>query len=233
MNTFIRTKALIGDRAFNRLTESHVVLCGCGGVGSYVLEALVRTGIGKITLIDGDKVAESNINRQLIATYETVGMSKTDAAVARAKSINPRIELIGITQFLSRDNIADILPSNADYIIDAIDFVPAKVGLAVYADKYRIPIITCLGTGNRLDASKFELCDIYKTSGCPLARKMRCELKKAGIKKLDVLFSRADVLTPDTIIDAGKKTVGSTAYVPAVAGLLIAQHVITKLTEEQ
>ncbi len=233
MEIFTRTKALIGECGLKKLKNSQVLLCGCGGVGSYALEALVRAGIGKITVIDADKVAVSNLNRQLIATSDTVGMLKTDAAEIRAKSINSDIDFTGISKFIDRQIAAELIPNNTDYIIDAVDFVPAKTALAEYAYQTDTPIISCLGTGNRLDATQFEICDIFETSGCPLARKMRCELKKAGVMKLDVLYSKAPVIQPEyEISDEGKRTVGSISYVPSAAGLLLAQHVITSLLEE-
>ncbi len=221
---FTRSIALLGNDNINKLKSSHIVLCGCGGVGSYTLEALVRSGIGKITVIDNDKVDISNINRQIIATQNTVGQIKVQIAKERSKSINPDICFIDKCEFLDKDNIENILPYDAHYIIDAIDFIPAKIGLALFAKKHNIPIISCLGTGKRLDATKFEFCDIFKTEGCPLARKMRYELKKEGINKLNVLFSKAKVIPCEGI--------GSVAYVPSVAGLLLAQKVICDLTGE-
>lgn len=232
MEIFTRTRALIGDSGLKKLNNSHVLLCGCGGVGSYTLEALVRAGVGKITVIDSDRVTESNLNRQLIATENTVGMLKTEAAKIRAASINPKLDFTGINEFLNRDNIESLIPENVDYIADAIDFIPAKIALAVYSQNTAVPLISCLGTGNRLDASKFEICDIYKTSICPLARKMRCELKRAGVKKLTVLYSKSQPVKPTFELYDGKRTVGSISYVPPVAGLLIAQHIILKLMED-
>lgn len=222
---FTRSEALIGKNNIEKLKRCHVVLCGCGGVGSYTLEALVRSGIGKITLIDSDKVDITNLNRQLIATRNTIGELKTDAALKRAKSINPEIDFTVKTEFLDKDNTQEIIPTDANYIVDAIDFVPAKVSLAKFATDKNIPIISCLGTGKRLDATKFEICDISETSGCPLARKMRYELKKQNIKKLTVLFSKAEVIQTDGI--------GSIAFVPSVAGLIIAQKVICDLIKEK
>ena len=222
---FTRTEAILGKDNIEKLKNTHVVLAGCGGVGSYVLEALVRTGIGKITVIDGDNVDITNLNRQIIATVSTVGVPKVDAAKKRALDINPVLEFSGIKQFLDRDNIGDILPRDADYIVDAIDHVPAKVGLAVFAKEASVPIITCLGTGKRLDATKFEICDIFETSGCPLARKMRYKVKKAGIEKLCVIYSKSKVYSTEGI--------GSVAFVPSVAGLLIAQKVICDIIGEE
>lgn len=228
---FTRTSALIGDDGVEKLQKSHIVLCGCGGVGSYALEALARIGIGKITVIDNDTVSLSNINRQIIALTSTVGELKTEVAKKRVYDINPDIEFCGKNAFLTADNIDDIIPKDADYIIDAVDFVPAKVALAVFAKKNDISIIECLGTGNRLDATKFCIKDIYKTSGCPLAKKMRSELKKAGIQSLDVLVSDAPVIQPKRFLNDKKRTVGSVSFVPSVAGLLCAQYVINKILE--
>ena len=228
---YLRTSALVGDDNLEKIKKSHIVLCGCGGVGSYALEALVRIGVGKLTVIDNDKVAPSNINRQIIALNSTIGKFKTDVAKLRASDINPDIEFNAINEFLTNENVDNIIPTDADFIVDAIDFVPAKVALAVFAKKHNINIIECLGTGNRLDATKFYVTDIYKTSGCPLAKKMRIELKKAGIERLDVLVSDAPVIKSVQVDDQGKKTVGSVSFVPSVAGLICAQHVINNILE--
>ena len=228
---YLRTHALIGDDGIKKIKNAHIVLCGCGGVGSYTLEALVRVGIGKITVIDNDKVSPSNLNRQIIALNSTIGCLKTDIAKSRALDINPNIDFTAKNVFLNENNIEQTIPKDADFIIDAIDFVPAKVGLAVFAKKHGLNLIECLGTGNRLDATKFSIKDIYSTSGCPLAKKMRVELKKAGIEKLDVLVSDAPVIKPSQINDSGKKTVGSISFVPSVAGLICAQYVINKILE--
>lgn len=233
MKIFTRTAALIGDDGISKLKNSHVVLCGVGGVGSYAFEALVRAGVGKITVIDADTVSESNINRQLIATSKNIGEKKTHAAKNRADTIGTGCEVMGVDVFLDKENVADILPKDADFLIDAIDFVPAKVAIAVFAKQHKIPSVCCLGTGNRLDASRFEICDIYSTKGCPLARKMRYELRKNDIGAYDVLYSKAPVVTPKTLLEDGKQTVGSMPYVPSVAGLLLAQHVILNITEEK
>ena len=220
-----RTTAILGKEAMDKLSRAHVVVAGCGGVGSYTVEALIRSGIGKITVIDSDIVDVTNINRQIIATHDTVGKLKVEVAKSRALSINPDVEFLAIPEYIEKDNVSEILPTDADYIVDAIDYVPAKVGLAVFAKDKNIPIISCLGTGKRLDATKFEFCDIYDTQGCPLARKMRTELKKAGIDRLEVIFSKANVIET--------KGIGSVAFVPSVAGLLIAQKVICNITGEE
>ena len=229
---YLRTAALVGEDGLEKIKNTHVVICGCGGVGSYALESLIRIGVGEITVIDNDKVSSSNINRQIIALNSTVGMYKTDVAKSRAVDINPNVRFNAVNEFLTADNIDSILPIDADYIVDAIDFVPAKVGLAVFAKKNSIKIIECLGTGNRLDATKFCIKDIYSTSGCPLAKKMRTELKKAGVEKLDVLVSDAPIIKPNQFDDDGKKTVGSVSFVPSVAGLICAQYVINNILEK-
>ncbi len=228
---FNRTCALIGQDGLEKLQKSHIVLCGCGGVGSYALEALVRIGVGKITVIDNDIVTTSNINRQIIALNSTVGLLKTDVAEKRSLDINPNIEFCGKNVFLTSENINEHIPHDANFIIDAIDFVPAKVSLAVFAKNNNIDIIECLGTGNRLDATQFEIKDIYKTSGCPLAKKMRTELKKAGIDSLNVLISNSPTVQPNILLNDGKRTVGSVSFVPSVAGLLCAQYAINKILE--
>ncbi len=231
-NIFVRTRSLIGDDGLKKLKKSHIVLCGCGGVGSYAFEALVRSGVGKITVIDNDCVSPSNINRQIIALYSTIGNKKTTVAKNRALDINPEVEIVEKDIFLTDCIDESQIPTDADFIIDAIDYVPAKVALAVFAQKNNIPIICCLGTGNRLDATKFIITDIYKTSGCPLARKLRYELKKSGIACLDVIISKSPAMTPQDTFEDGKRYVGSVPFVPSVAGLLCAQHVINKILEK-
>ncbi len=201
------------------------MLFGLGGVGSYTFEALVRSGIGNIIAIDADTVAKSNINRQLIALNSTVGHDKIDIATARAKDINPDCTIIGIKKFILPENINEVPFENADYIIDAIDTVSTKIALACLAEEKNIPIISIMGTGNKSDATKFTVTDIYKTSVCPLCRVMRYELKKRGVKKLKVVYSQAD------IIKHGETTVGSLSYVPGVAGLLAAGEVIKYLSQ--
>lgn len=232
-NIFSRTISLIEQSGFEALKKSHIILCGCGGVGSYTLEALVRSGVGEITVIDNDTVSLSNINRQIIATHSSIGQYKVDVAQKRALDINPDIIFHSKQVFITPQNIECVLDKNVTYIIDAIDHVPAKVAIAQFSKNNNIPLLSCLGTGNRLDATKFEIKDIYNTSGCPLARKMRYELKKADIKKLDVLVSDAPTVKNHIEFDDGKRCVGSIAYVPSVAGLLAAQHVINKILEKQ
>lgn len=231
-NIFSRTISLIGEDFFNTLKKSHIIICGCGGVGSYTLEALVRTGIGEITVIDNDIVSASNINRQIIATHSSVGQFKVEIARQRMLDINPDVIFHSKQEFITPQNVNCILNSTADYIIDAIDFVPAKVAIAQFSKANNIPLLSCLGTGNRLDATKFEIKDIYSTSGCPLARKMRHELKKVNVESLDVLISNAPAVKNQIEFEDGKRYVGSIAYVPSVAGLLSAQYVINKILEK-
>ncbi|MBP3332779.1 MAG: tRNA threonylcarbamoyladenosine dehydratase [Clostridia bacterium] len=229
---FSRTKMLIGEKALEKIIDSHVIIFGLGGVGGGVIEALARAGVGKLTLVDFDSVSESNINRQLIADTSTVGILKTDAARARIKLIDPDIEVVTHNLFYSEENASEVDFSGADYIVDAIDSVRSKIAIIVRAQRENIPVISCMGTGNRVDALGFEISDIYKTSGCPLARVMRHELRKKGITALKVLCSRSDVYTSpeaDESENSGKRVPASISYVPPVAGFIIAGEVIKNI----
>ena len=229
---FSRTKMLIGEKALEKIIDSHVIVFGLGGVGGGVIEALARAGVGKLTLVDFDSVSESNINRQLIADTSTVGILKTDAARARIKLIDPDIEVVTHNLFYSEENASEVDFSGADYIVDAIDSVRSKIAIIVRAQRENIPVISCMGTGNRVDALGFEISDIYKTSGCPLARVMRHELRKKGITALKVLCSRSDVYTSpeaDESENSGKRVPASISYVPPVAGFIIAGEVIKNI----
>jgi tRNA A37 threonylcarbamoyladenosine dehydratase len=229
---FSRTKMLIGEKALEKIIDSHVIVFGLGGVGGGVIEALARAGVGKLTLVDFDSVSESNINRQLIADISTVGTLKTDAARARIKLIDPDIEVVTHNLFYSEENAAEVDFSGADYVVDAIDSVRSKIAIIVRAQRENIPVISCMGTGNRVDALGFEISDIYKTSGCPLARVMRHELRKNGISALKVLCSRSDVYTSpeaDESENSGKRVPASISYVPPVAGFIIAGEVIKNI----
>ena len=231
---FSRTKMLVGERALEKIINSHVIIFGLGGVGGGVIEALARAGVGKLTLVDFDRVSESNINRQIIADVSTVGKLKTDAARERIKLINPDVEIITYNLFYCEENAMEVDFSGADYIVDAIDSVKSKISIILRAKRENIPIISCMGTGNRVDALGFEITDIYKTSGCPLARVMRHELRKNGVSSLKVLCSRSDVYT---LPEAGEKENGekripaSISYVPPVAGFIIAGAVIKSVAE--
>ncbi len=234
----IRTAMLIGEAALNALKNSHVAIFGIGGVGGYTAEALARAGVGSIDLIDNDTVSESNINRQIIATYKTLGMYKTDAAEERIKSINPSCRVKKINIFFTPDNRETIDFSEYSYVVDAIDFTPGKIALAEICEKTKTPLISAMGAGNKLDPTAFEVSDIYKTSGCPLARAMRHELKKRGIKALKVVYSKEPARKPlekeNNVEEECKKerqSPASISFVPSVSGLIIASEVIKDLTK--
>lgn len=219
-----RETALIGEEKVDRLTSSSVLVFGAGGVGSYVIEALARAGVGSVTVVDGDTVSESNINRQLIADRSTVGRQKAEASVERILKINPECRAVAIPAFADASNTEDIIKNAApDFIVDAIDSVTTKLIIAEYAERNGIPLISSMGTGNKLDPSKFEIADISKTSVCPLARVMRRELKARGVRKLTVLYSKEEP------VRVGERTPASISFVPSAAGLLIAGHVIKNL----
>lgn len=222
---FIRTSLVIGDDNINKLSKCIAAVFGVGGVGGYVCEALARSGVGKLTLIDGDTVAKSNINRQIIALESTVGKYKAEIMKNRILDINPNAVVETHNIFFSTDSTEKIDFSQLDYIVDAVDDIRAKILLAKIADENNIPIISAMGAGNKTDPTKFEVSDIYKTSVCPLARIMRRELKKEGIKKLKVVYSKETPKNPPYKIE-GEKTVGSLAFVPSVMGLIIAGEVI-------
>ncbi len=223
-----RTSYLIGEEGVERLAGKHVVLFGIGGVGGYVAEALGRAGIGRLTLVDKDTVSESNINRQIIATYETIGQSKTAVMEKRLHSINPDI-LVECRDCFFLPETADSFDfSEYDYVVDAVDTVTAKLELVMRTKEAGVPIISCMGTGNKLDASRFEIADISKTTVCPLAKVMRRELKRREIAHLKVLYSKEEPIKhPEANVP------GSISFVPPVAGLLIAGEVIKDLLREE
>lgn len=222
---FIRTSLVIGEDNIDRLSQSRVAVFGVGGVGGFVCEALARSGVGKLVLIDGDTVAKSNINRQIIALESTVGKHKAEVMKDRILDINPNAEVEALNIFLNSETVSTIDFTQFDYIVDAVDDIKAKVLLAKIADENKIPIIAAMGAGNKTDPTKFEVSDIFKTSVCPLARIMRHELKKAGIKNLKVVYSKETPKNPPYRIE-GEKTVGSLAFVPSVMGLIMAGEVI-------
>ncbi len=227
---FSRTEMLIGKAALDKLKGSHVAVFGIGGVGSYTVEALARAGVGALDLIDNDKVSQSNINRQIIATHKTVGMQKTAAAAMRIAEINPHCAVRCIDTFVLPENIEEIKLDTYDYVVDAIDTVSSKIALAVICERLGIPLISSMGTGNKLDPTAFEVADIYKTSVCPLARVMRCELKKRGVKKLKVVYSKEEPLNVSKISDHNRRAIpASISFVPSAAGLIIAGEVIKDL----
>ena len=229
----LRTEMLIGGDAVDRLRASHVAVFGLGGVGSWCAEALVRTGVGELTIVDDDVFSETNINRQAGALYSTVGRPKTEVMAERLLDINPHLKLHSICgRYVPEER--ERFFADYDYIADAIDSVSSKTDLLVTAVQRGIPVLSSMGTGNKLDASKLQLTDLSKTSGCPLARVMRRELKKHGITHLDVMFSTEEPIKPRELeaLPEGKRSVpGSVMWVPAVAGLRMAQHIVMKLIE--
>ena len=227
-SAFCRTKILIGDEGLEKLKNAKVAVFGVGGVGSFVVEALARAGVGSFVLIDKDQVSLSNINRQLIATYNTIGKLKVDVAKKRILSINPEAKVETFAEFFMPGN-TNILNNSITYIVDAIDTVTAKIELVMQAQKLGIPIISSMGTGNKLNPCLFEITDIYKTQVCPLAKVMRKELKQRGVKHLKVLYSKEEPKKSGIIGENGKAIPGSISFVPSVAGLIIAGEVIKDL----
>lgn len=247
LNQFSRTELLLGKEAMERLADSRVAVFGIGGVGGYVCEALVRSGVGAFDLIDDDKVCLTNLNRQIIATRKTVGRYKTEVMKERMSDINPDVQVTMHNCFFLPEN-ADSFPfEEYDYVVDAVDTVTAKISLVMKAQEAGVPIISSMGAGNKLDASQFKVADIYKTKVCPLAKVMRRELKKRGVKKLKVVYSEEMPVQPvddmaiscrtNSICPPGAKhkctdrraIPGSVAFVPSVAGLIIAGEVVKDL----
>ncbi len=241
---FNRTALLYGENAVKKLSECRVAVFGIGGVGGYVCEALVRSGVGIIDIIDDDKIAVSNINRQIIALHSTVGRYKTDVMKERLLDINPDVTVHTHRVFFNSETADQFSFSDYDYVVDAIDSVSGKIALAVLCEKAGTPIISSMGAGNKIHADMFEVLDIYKTSVCPLARVMRSELKKRGVKKLKVVYSKEQPRQPERNISASSDTLpnertknggyikqapGSCAFVPSVVGLIIAGEVINDL----
>jgi tRNA A37 threonylcarbamoyladenosine dehydratase len=243
LNQFSRTELLIGKESIEKLQNSKVAVFGIGGVGSFVVEGLVRAGIGNFILVDDDKVCLTNLNRQIIATRKTVGKPKVEVARDRILEINPNAN-VEIFQEFFMPNSRKILDETVSYVVDSIDTVTAKIELVVRAEKLNIPIISSMGTGNKLDPTKFEVTDIYKTSVCPLAKVMRKELRARNIKGLKVVYSKEEPIKPDKNLECSCKTgcicppgtvrkctaknqiPGSISFVPSVAGLIIAGEVI-------
>ncbi len=243
LEQFSRTELLLGKEALERLAGCRVAVFGIGGVGGYVCEALARSGVGALDLIDDDKVCLSNINRQIIATGKTVGQYKVDVMKERILDINPEAEVNTYKCFFLPENASDFPFDKYDYVVDAIDTVTAKIELVMQCQKTGIPIMSSMGAGNKLDPTRFRVADIYKTSVDPLAKVMRRELKKRGVKKLKVVYSEEEPITPvnsnagiqndvgsDRPGSKRRSTPGSTAFVPSVAGLIIAGEVIKDLT---
>nr|MBP3681258.1 tRNA threonylcarbamoyladenosine dehydratase [Clostridia bacterium] len=242
MNNWLsRTEGLIGKKAVDKLKNSHVTVCGCGGVGSYVIEGLVRAGIGNITIIDNDVIDISNINRQLMADFTVIGQPKVEVERKRLLKINPELNINIFQEFIDTSNFSKFVCNysedtlnhkiTTDYIIDAIDSVSSKLDIIEYATQNNIPIISSMGTGNKLNPTKFELSDISKTSVCPLAKVIRKELRNRGINHLKVLYSKE---TPNRCDECSlpASTPASISFVPSVAGLIIAGEVIKDLIKE-
>lgn len=231
MEQFSRTAALLGAEAVEQLKGKRVAVFGIGGVGGYVVEALARSGVGALDLIDADRVSVSNINRQIIALHSTVGQYKTEAAAARVKDIFPACEVKTYNLFYSPE--CDAFDFGAyDYVVDAVDSVAAKLALVENCRKANTPIISSMGAGNKLDATRFEVADLSKTSVCPLARVMRRELKKRGIEHLKVVYSKEEPL-PSAMDEQGKPVPASIAFVPSVVGLIIAGEVVKDLVKSK
>ena len=231
---FSRTGLLLGEEALHRLQQARVAVFGIGGVGGYAVEALVRAGVGTIDVIDSDTVSISNLNRQLLATYDTIGMLKVEAAKARILSINPRAVVNTHPIFYTPETAEQLDFTQYDYIIDAIDTVTGKLCIIQRALEAGVRVISCMGTGNKLDPTALQVADISKTTICPLARIMRKELRKRGINHLKVVYSTEEALTPvgaeEEAAALGKRTIpGSTAFVPGAAGLILAGEVIKDL----
>ena len=231
---FSRTALMIGEEALEKLRSSRVAIFGVGGVGSFVAEAIARMGVGSITLVDNDTVAPSNLNRQLIALHSTLGRNKVDVAKERILDINPDANVDARAMFYLPENADEIDISSFDCIVDAIDTVSAKIEIIVRADRAGVPVVSSMGTGNKLHPEMLELTDISKTSVCPLARVMRRELKSRGINHLPVVYSKEEPvkLFEDVFLPNGKKTVGSISFVPSSAGLLIASKVLELLIKK-
>ena len=246
--TFSRTEMLLGAEGMERLKNAHVAVFGIGGVGGYTVEALVRSGVGAVDLIDSDKVCLTNLNRQIIAVESSIGKYKVDVMRERIRDINPET-VVNVHKCFYLPETKDAFDfSQYSYVVDAVDTVTAKIQLVMEAEKAGVPVISSMGAGNKLDPTAFQVADIYKTSVCPLAKVMRRELKKRGIKKLKVVYSQEQPLTPERagnpeeqetgsgdsgISSSRRATPGSVAFVPSVAGLIIAGEVIKDLIKER
>ncbi len=251
LNQFSRTQLLLGQPAMKKLSECRVAVFGIGGVGGFTCEALVRSGVGAFDLIDDDKVCLTNINRQIIATRSSIGKYKVDVMRERMLDINPDVQVREWKTFFLPENADEFPFEEYDYVVDAVDTVTAKIQLVMKANEHGVPVISCMGAGNKLDPTQFKVSDIYKTRYCPLAKVMRHEMKKRGVKKLKVVYSEEKALRPieDMSISCRNHCVcppgtahkcterrdipGSTAFVPSVAGLIIAGEVIKDLTSKE
>ena len=232
-NAFSRTALLLGEDAIQKLASSRVAIFGLGGVGGYCLEALARSGVGAFDLVDADRIDTTNLNRQILALRSTVGRLKTEVAAERVRDINPAADVRTHSIFCTDESVLLFDFSQYDYIVDAVDTVAAKVSLALRAQEAGVKIISCMGAGNKLDPTAFEVTDIYKTSVCPLARAMRSQLKKVGVKSLKVVYSKEQPTQIDNSAAqkrvSGRPSPASCAFVPSVAGLIMAGEVIKDL----
>ena len=232
LNEFCRTELLIGEEGIEKLHNSKVIVFGIGGVGSFVVEALTRAGVGNLILVDNDTICISNLNRQIHATQVTVGNVKVEAMKARVLSINPNCNVEAKQEFITADNIQEIIPEDIDYVVDAIDTVTSKLALAEYCYKNDIKLIASMGTGNKMDPTQFRVTDVFKTKVCPLAKVMRTELRKRGVKKLKVVYSEEIPMVPNkgrAVPSQKRQTPGSISFVPPVAGMIIGGEVIKDL----
>lgn len=250
LNQFSRTELLIGEEAIEKLQNAKVAIFGVGGVGSFVVEGLVRAGVGHFVIVDDDKICLTNLNRQIIATRKTIGKYKVDVAKERILEINPNATVETYQEFYMTDSKSNILTQDLDYVVDCIDTVTAKIELVMNCKKLNIPIISAMGTGNKLDPSKFEITDIYKTSVCPLAKVMRKELRKRNIDSLKVIYSKEEPIKINQESNSSCKTncicppgtkrkcairnqvPGSISFVPSVAGLMIAGEIVREIIKK-
>lgn len=226
LDQFSRTELLIGKEALEKLSKTKVAIFGIGGVGSFVAEGLARAGIGKFLLVDNDTICASNLNRQIHALNTTIGRYKVDVMKERILQINPKAEVETVAEFFMPDSETNLINNTLDYIVDAVDTVTAKIEIVMQAEKLNIPVISSMGTGNKLDPTKFEITDINKTSVCPLAKVMRKELRVRGIKKLKVVYSKEEPIKVRIEENSKKQVPGSVSFVPSVAGLIIASEVV-------
>lgn len=239
LDQFSRTELLLGREAMERLKNARVAVFGVGGVGGYVCEALARSGVGAFDLIDNDDVSLTNLNRQIIATHKTIGRAKVEVMRERILDINPNADVWIHECFFLPENASEFDFSKYDYVVDAVDTVTAKLEIIIRAKEENVPVISSMGAGNKLDASKFLVADIYKTKVCPLAKVMRRELKKRGVKKLKVVYSEEEALTPivneamkeELSLTQKRSIPGSVAFVPSVAGLILAGEVVKDIAK--
>lgn len=234
---FARTRLLLGEEGVDRLQGAHVAVFGIGGVGGFTVEALARAGIGALTLVDADRVAPSNLNRQIIALHSTLGRPKVEVMRERVLDINPACRVTAHAVFCTPENSLSLLSGKVNYIVDAIDTVSSKLDLVEKARQQGTPIISCMGAGNKLDPTRFEVADLYDTSVCPLCRVMRRELSRRGISSLKVVYSKEPPVKPQAAgspesptLPGKRQTPGSVSFVPSVAGLILAGEVIRDLT---